>query len=172
MIKLIGAVIVLGSLAVMGFIKALSLEKRLEILNEFEKSLVLLTGEIKYSAATLPEAVSSVGNRTNGYIKDFYNNVSKRVAGSPEIMFSKIWEEEIKNIFNVEMLDTEDAEIISELGAQLGHLDISMQLRSIELCIKRLNERQLDAAEIIKTKSKLYKTMGVAGGALITLVLL
>lgn len=171
-LKLIGAVIICSSLTALGMIKALSFEKRLDVLNELEKGMKLLAGEIKYTSATLPEAVRSVSNRTNGSIKDFFGNVAARVVDNPQTLFKDIWQDEVKGLCKEDMLVTEDVEVINELGAQLGHLDITMQLNAIEMCITRVNDRQQDALETIKTKSKLYKTIGLTSGALIVLVLL
>lgn len=172
MIKILGGLIICLSMTALGLKKAVVVEKRLDILNEFEKSLVLLKGEIKYSAASLPESVLSVSNRTNGMIRDFYKNVSETILNSPEILFSKVWEDECQKCFSLEEINQEDLNLIIDLGAQLGHLDVDMQIKNIELCINRLKERQLDATEDIKNKSKLYKTLGISGGALLTLLLL
>lgn len=171
MMKIIGAVIVCLSSAALGYKKSVMIEQRLDILNEFEKSLILLKGEIKYSAASLPEATESVYNRTFGYIKSFYEKVSKDLSNNIELTIKQIWEDNARLCFKEEFIDAEDLNVITELGTQLGHLDVSMQLRAIELCMNRLKERQLAATKEIKDKSRLYKTMGVAGGVLITLVL-
>lgn len=172
MIKIIGGIVICISTALMGVKKALITEHRLDILNEFEKSLVLLKGEIKYSAASLPEAILSVSNRTCGDIKIFYERLYGQTIDNHAMDFKKIWEAKVLECFKEGMVDGEDCKVINDLGAQLGHLDISMQIRAIELCMSRLSERQLKAANEIKEKSKLYKTVGLASGALITLVLL
>lgn len=172
MIKILGGLIICLSMTALGLKKAAVVEKRLDILNEFEKSLVLLKGEIKYSAASLPESVLSVSNRTNGIIKDFYKSVSETIFNSPELLFSKVWEEECGKSFKLYEINQEDLNLIIDLGALLGHLDVDMQIKNIELSINRLKERQLDATEDIKNKSKLYKTLGISGGALLTLLLL
>ena len=172
MIKILGGLIIFLSMTALGLKKSVVVEKRLDILNEFEKSLVLLKGEIKYSAASLPESVLSVSNRTNGMIRDFYKNVCETILNSPEVLFSKVWEDECRKTFSLEEINQEDLSLIIDLGSQLGHLDVDMQIKNIELCINRLKERQLDATEDIKNKSKLYKTLGISGGALLTLSLL
>lgn len=172
MIKILGGIIICLSMSALGIKQAISVEKRLDILNEFEKSLVLLKGEIKYSAASLPESVLSVSKRTNGRIMEFYRDVYKIISNSPEILFSKVWEDECNKLAGIEEVNREDLSLITDLGAQLGHLDVDMQIKNIELCISRLKERQLNAAEDIKNKSKLYKTLGISGGALLTLLLL
>lgn len=172
MVKLIGGLIICLSMSALGLKKAVMLDKRLEILNEFEKSLILLKGEIKYSAASLPEAVLSVSNRTSELIKEFYERIYEQISNNNELKFKTVWEESVTEVFKDDILSTEDKAVIREPGTQLGHLDVSMQLRSIDLCMDRLKERQMSAAEDIKEKSKLYKTMGVAGGVLVMLVLL
>lgn len=172
MLKYIGAVIVCVSGFVLGLKKAFIVEERLELLNEFEKSVLLLRGEIRYSSATLPEAVLSVGNRINGSLKNFYNSLYECLMNSPGISFAKLWEEQCELFFDKEEIHSDDKKMFMELGKLLGHLDIDMQLKNIELCISRLKEQQKNAAEDIKNKSKLYKTIGLSGGALLTLLLL
>ena len=172
MIKIIGGAIVCLSTYMFGVKKAMLLEKRVEILNEFEKSFILLKGEIKYAQASLPEAVSSVSDRTVNVVRHFYENLFEELSKGSELEFKTIWYENVKKFFPEYLLNTEDIAVINQLGGQLGHLDLSMQIKAIELCLSRLKERQDDALKAIHEKSKLYKTVGLASGALITLVLI
>lgn len=171
-LKILGGVVICLSAFAIGMKKASSFEKRLDILNEFEKSLVLLKGEIKYSAASLPESIQSVSKRTSNEVMSFYKNLSEKIMESKDIALSKLWEEEVKGTLKTEEIKQEDLELFIDLGKQLGHLDVDMQIKNIDLCISRLKERQVEAEEDIKMKSKLYRTLGVSGGAILTLMLL
>jgi len=171
MLKIIGGVLICTSLGLGGVIKAICEEQKLEVLNEYEKSLNLLKGEIKFSISSLPEAIYSVAKRTSGPVSEFYNSISEEIMRQPDIVINKIWERETINILKEPLQDNSLIELINELGSQLGHLDVEMQERSIELNLSRLQELQAKVREDIIKKSKLYKTMGIALGVLITIVL-
>lgn len=171
MIKIIGGIIICLSTYAMGLKKSALIEQRLSILDEFEKSLVLLKGEIKYAQESLPEAVSNVGQRTTGIVKQFYNTLLDGISDGIELEFRKIWDENVNKCFTSELVSAEDINVISQLGGQLGHLDIEMQIRALDLCLNKLKERKENAIKDINEKSKLYRTVGLASGALITLVM-
>lgn len=172
MLKISGGIIICMSAFVIGMKMSSSLEKRSDILNELEKSLVLLKGEIKYSSASLPESIQSVSNRTSNEVMRFYKNLSEQIENNKEIALAGLWEKECNITLKTEEIKQEDLELFIDLGKQLGHLDVDMQIKNIELCISRLKERQAEAYEDIKMKSKLYRTLGISGGALLTLLLL
>ena len=172
MLKLTGAIMICISSFLFGLKKAAILERRVQLLNDMEKSLILLGGEIKYASATLPEALLSVSRRTRGAIGDFYRAVYQNIRMESDKGFGEVWNEAVDLFLCDEEAMKGDADLLKEPGNQLGHLDISMQLKTIELCISRINLRQDEAIESNKAKSRVYKTFAAACGVLLTLVLL
>ena len=59
---------------------------------------------------------------------------------------------------------SEDAELLSELGASLGKSDAAGQLELIELYRERLSLSEKSAAEELKQKGKLFRSLGMLCG--------
>ncbi len=172
MLKAVGALLICGASLLLGWKKSAALDQRIRLLDEMEKSLGLLSGEIRYGAATLPEAMRSTAARTKGVAGQFYGAVAHRISTDPGKPFCNVWEEAVSEILCSEEGIPKDAEILQELGTQLGHLDVSMQLEAIELSISRIRHRQEEAGESKRSKSRIYKTCAAACGVLLTLILL
>ena len=55
-IKIFGGLLLIGSAAAMGFLKAEELKKRVSGLSELKRMMVLLQGELRFHRAILSEA--------------------------------------------------------------------------------------------------------------------
>lgn len=58
------------------------------------------------------------------------------------------------------------------LGSSFGYLDLAMQTETLNLGILRTEEAIRQAKEEREKKGKLYQTMGVTAGALLTLLII
>ena len=71
-----------------------------------------------------------------------------------------------------EGLKKEDEQLFELLGGSLGYLDLTMQTEHLNLVMLRTEETLKEAQELKQSRGKLYQTMGVTAGALLTLLLI
>lgn len=69
-------------------------------------------------------------------------------------------------------LEESDWAVISEFGEMIGKSDIHNQESVLELARESLGVLEQEARETVKTKGKLYRSMGVLSGAAIVILLI
>lgn len=66
----------------------------------------------------------------------------------------------------------EDGQLLELLGGSLGYLDLELQTEMLNQTIFRTEEGLISAKEEQKQKSRLYQTIGVTAGAVLTLLVI
>ena len=69
-------------------------------------------------------------------------------------------------------LRREEKEKLGRLGEGLGYLDLEMQLSTMELYLEQLEGDIQRAEEEIQSKQRLYRSLGVAGGIFLVILLI
>lgn len=144
--------------------------QRLYTLKEMQRGVSLLKGEIEYGRTPLPEACLAVSHRIRGSGQIFFRLVSEgleRGGGTVE----EIWRQTMKNAFENRQLGQRDYEELGRLGNTLGYLDVEMQVRAMELCMRRLEESISDYEKERKNQTRLYPLVGTFSGFILCLVL-
>ena len=91
MLKAVGALLVVLSCGAMGYGKSLSYTKRQRELEEIQKMLYFLLGEITYRREALPEAMVRVADKIRPPLSDFLREVSRAAKEYQGERFSKIF---------------------------------------------------------------------------------
>ena len=172
MLKRAGAVLILLSATGLGLSYSLDLKKRCMELRLLKQLIYLLRGELKYTRTPLPEAFSHMAERMREPFSSFLRSLERemgKLGGKP---FGELWREQIDCGLAGTSLQKEDKEQLKALGEVLGYLDLEMQLGSLELYLEQLEVSILEAREAIRTRQKLYQSLGVAGGIFLILLLL
>ncbi len=166
-IRLLIGIILVVMCALIGVYKSKKFEAREHILREAIYLFRGLENEIRFSLNTLPNAIEIVRQRMNTYLKD--------VLGSISLLLIKA------NVNNGELLDeldrldsltTYDKQIILTGITSLGSSDVDGEQRIINMTISSLENELCDAIESKKKNSKMYKTVGLATGLVIAIILI
>lgn len=144
---------------------------RLQMIKDVQCGISLLKGEIQYGRVPLPEACLSVALRLHGNSRLFFQTVGGKLQERGETV-GKAWPESVEHIFGRRLLGTGDYEELIRVGNTLGNLDVELQVRTMDLCMKRLEESISRYEKEKKNQTKLYPVVGTFGGFLLCLVLL
>lgn len=172
MIRLLGSLLVLGASFWLGAYFSMKEKYRLQELEQLEKGMIYLQGQIRYLSATLAEALADVGWKMEGVIGEIFlkaaENLAEKQGDSAEEVWSNVWREEKGKTF----LITEDVNTLLQFGRSLGYLDkmqqensISLFLRYVELALEQSRKRQ-------EKNGRLYYGMGGLCGLLVVVTLL
>lgn len=172
MLKAIGAILILLSSSTAGYYFSMVDRFRIEELRQMRRALTILKGEISFSSAPLAEAFKEAAERVGGatalIFEEYAQNLAKKRGGSA----SHIWKEVLEQTGKDTYFDKEDLDAFLSFGRALGYLDRDQQCRQIDLTLSYIDKTE----EILLAKSakstKIYRSMGVLGGALLTVVLL
>lgn len=171
--KGLGTIFVMSGMFLYGLLKIDTYRQKIDELQAFRKAFVLLSSEISFSYAQLPEAVNNVSLRCdNEKVKGFLNDVRNMLEESPEQKMSISWGKCISKWTSEWNLNKDDIKIIKNVGDCLGHADIKVQLDTLKREINELEESERCASLEMSQNSRLVKTLSVACGAFICIMLM
>lgn len=171
-IKIAGSMILTGIGAMIGFSKAGELNERVRMLQGLKKMINFLQGELRFHRAALSEAFENVGERMEAPFSGFLQRMAHQIEAKELGDFEKVWEENAGQLLAAEGFRSEDEMLLDLLKSGLGYLDLAMQTETLNLAMIRTEEAIAEAKEESKTKGKLYQTMGVTIGALLSLMII
>lgn len=172
MIRLAGIVLIMGTTLWWGAYFAAREKYRLQELEELERAILLLQGQIRYLSAPLPEVMEGISWKMEGVIGGIFARAAKRMAlregKSAEEIWEAVWREEIDHTF----LSAEDMEAIFLFGKSLGYLDKEQQEGSIRLLLRYIEQTLEQGRKRLEKNGRLYYGMGCLSGLLLVVTLL
>lgn len=163
MLRIIGAIMIIVSGSVIGFLKSEALRKRSESIERIISGLNLLETDISYKKADLKDALLSIGeNHKISMFKAIAENLLKE--GIKRAIDTALKEEEF--------LLERDKEPVRALGDNLGMTDSKTQTQAIKRAVFVLTEERKNAQEEYARLGRLYKSCGVLGGILGAIILI
>lgn len=171
-LKLFGIGMIFSASVMIGYSMSRDYLLRLRILGDFNKMLLLLKGEIKYSNSGISETIKKVSERCENTIGNFLKGVSDNFEEN-EMTLKDSWNKALEKFLKCNTgLKNKDILMIEEFGINLGITDKETQVNNIlnlmeeiDITIKELNEEKGE-------KCRLYRTLGVMAGAFMVIVLI
>lgn len=171
-LKLIGGILLIGSSAAIGSMKAEELTTRVKMLTEWKRMLVLLQGELRFHRGTLSESFENVADRVKTPIRDFLRQMAEKMQGMDPGGLEKAWSESGGLLLLKDGFCKEDEQLLETLKSSLGYLDLTMQTETLNLAVLQTEDALQKAREQRDCKGKIYQTMGVTVGAILTLLII
>lgn len=172
MLKVLGAALVLGSSLLYGWKLREQLADHVNQLLAIRELFKMLSGEIAYAKAPLPEAFARIARRQGGMVSEILLEIAGRMEQPGEGSLGELWCEVWEQHRGELLLREEELWIIQGMGKNLGYLDIEMQLGHIAMYTGQLEERIAQASRELTAKQKLYQYLSVTGGLFLILVLI
>ena len=161
MLKAAGLFLLFSGCFSLGIGKSRGLKKRLELLRELKKLLLLLSGEIRCAKTPLPEAFRKIGRKAEDPFGTFFQKVAEELTGEgrklPETAFSR----QMK-LLKESPLTPEDR----------SYPDLSVQLETLKLFEENLEELIKKAAADYRGKAKVYRYLGALAGLFLVVFLI
>ncbi|MBS4199635.1 stage III sporulation protein SpoAB [Bacillus sp. FJAT-49732] len=171
MIKIIGAIFIVGTTTWAGFEFSKQLSERPKNLRLFRHSLETLEAEIMYSHTPLGEAAEKISKQIPNPISTHYKKFSNYLKKEDAIVKSA-WEKSLKDIWESTSLKQSEYEVLLQFGENLGRHDRETQQKQILLTLTNLEREEEVAREKQKKYEKMVKSLGVLTGLLIIILLL
>ena len=171
MMKVAGALLILGTTTIWGIKKAEKYKSKLEHMKYLQRILTLIQSEIRYSRSFMGEIFGGVGQNAKEPYRSWLLHMSKRLEEFTGESFEHIWRSSIDKYLNVLELPTDEMDRFKVLGNQLGFSDIQVQMRLIDLYQEQLERTIGEMQEQMQTKVRLCHCMGVMSGLFIAVLL-
>jgi len=169
-LRVIGGALVCASCALLGLYVGDKGLRRGALLQELQRTLLMLKSEIEYALYPLPQALKKVSERAEKPFAEFYSSVSTQLA-SKEMSMAEAWATNTA-LLGQTQLHNEDLVVLDNVGRALGSIDVAVQTSAIDLAIVDLEHKIKRLDEENAKNVKMYRGLGILGGLLITVVLL
>jgi len=170
--KLGGAICIMAAAMWLGESKARSLGLRVRQLQQFQQSLKLLAAEVAYVNSILPLAFQKVSRQTGFPAKEIYSTAAGILSTRDDLTAQEAWESALSQVSPKTCYTGLDLEVIKGLGVSLGESQKEGQLTQIELTLKRLEFALHEAQEDKSRNEKMWRYLGLLGGAALVILLL
>ncbi len=144
---------------------------RIRKLAELEHILELLSGEVRYGNATLPEACTHISAHVPGSIGTAFQRVEHRMKGCGGCSFEEVFRQECMHVLEDGDYLAEDRDTFMEFASQTGFSDCQMQLQVIERSRRKLEGTRQHLIEEASNKNKMATSFGVMSGLLLVIIL-
>ncbi|MCC8017056.1 MAG: stage III sporulation protein AB, partial [Lachnospiraceae bacterium] len=96
----------------------------------------------------------------------------QQLSGTEYADLESVWESCFRDNKRELMLTAEELDIVLEVGKNLGYLDAGAQVNHLRACGRRLEQKLDEVQRELEQKQRIYRTLAVAAGAIVILVLL
>ena len=171
-LKIAGLICMIAGGAGVGYSMSVQVGRRYQQLQELQRMVAFLMGEITYASTPLPEALKHAAQRLEEPFASFLNELAKEMMRFPSKTFAKLFSQNVYHYLKGSSLDKKDLEMLCHMGTSLGYLDRDMQLRTLQLYETELKQEMLTVYETMPGRKNLYQTLGIMGGLFLVILFL
>ena len=170
--KVCGCFFVLAATTFAGMARAECIKEQYRQMRMLQRIICMVESEIRYAHTHLGEIFLHVSRRTVQPYKGWLLSMERRMGRMDSGAFEVIWTQEVKEQLKGSGLPIKELDRLSSLGSQLGVLDLTLQLRVLELYQEQLGLGIEEVREGMKTKVRLCHCLGVTSGLFVSVLLL
>lgn len=170
MIRLLGAVLLTGGSAALGFSAVRHLDGRVHDLRELVAGLEVMERELQWKMTPLPELLLRAAEETDGQPSHFFDLSGRGAEHLNGRSFSKVWHQAAEACQM--RLETADLCLLEQLGGVLGRYDAESQKQALAASVSRLEEQRVQAEEQRARLGKVYGMLGVTAGVFLMILLI
>ncbi|MGN0614293.1 MAG: stage III sporulation protein AB, partial [Porcipelethomonas sp.] len=167
MLRFIGAGMIFLALSACGIYLSENIKKKKERLVNQQKMLYEISDMIRWNSYTMHEIAAKLSE--SGSFGDFEFVKELGESCKKNRSFPEAWEKAVEN--DSDMSDEEKKYLI-RIGADLGTTDKEGQLAAIEFFSAGLERMAQDQAEKYRVKGRMYRSLGIAAGAMIGIIII
>ena len=163
-----GAALVAGACAWVGFRQARVLKMRVRAMKELEGGLALLEQMLELGGP-LPRLLRDLSDRSSGPAKGLFSHCADELARPDRGDFPTLWRQAVERTAEI---GPEVRDCLLPLGETLGQCELRYQRQAVAAARSRLDHLALQAETEYRQQGKVYRVLGVSGGAFLTILLL
>ncbi len=171
MLNMIGAVIVLITGALIGWYQASQYANRPKQIRQFIQAIQRLETEINYGFTPLPEALERISKSIHEPTSSIFHLAAEQLSFNNGKSTKDLWTLVISDHWRNTSMKLPEKEIVLQLGATLGISDRSDQMKHIHLTINQLQAEENMAKDEQNRYEKMWKSLGILGGALVVILM-
>ena len=171
LLKIVGSLCIMIGAYAYGYCTGLDYKRHIEQLEELNRMIWQISGEIAYTKAPLTEVFQRVGARAGGVYGTWLCSLAVEMEEKGQRTLGVLWRDAAKNNLKDLLLNEEERSELENLGCQMGYLDIHMQEAALSWYGKKLEERREALLAGLQEKRRLSACLGAAGGVFLVIIL-
>ena len=170
MLKLMGALLLAGGAAAVGFSAAAGLNRRVRTLRVLLEALELIEREISFQLTPMDQLLERLSKRTPPPAGGFFACCRAGLEQLGERSLAQIWREALAQ--NSMGLAQQELDTLAGLGDLLGRYDGAGQQEALAQVRLQLAQDLRQAEKDREKRGRMYRVLGVTAGAFLVIVLL
>jgi len=170
-LRIIGSIAVIAGCTGIGMFYAARDGFRVNELLEFKKALNILSSEMEYKRAPLHIACANIAKRTASVASKLFNSFASMLTAGAHDTAYNLWQAAILEAKGEHFLTKEDISVIDDLGKTLGYLDMQLQQNAIAYTIDYIDSKTTELQTRNEKNKRMYRSLGMICGMLITVLL-
>ncbi len=170
MIRMMGAALLLGGSAALGFAAVRRLERRTRDLRELIAGLEVMERELEWRLTPLPELLRRAAEQAGDGVSAFFLMCAQGAERLNGRTFSEVWRQELTSA----QLSVNEADrgLLEQLGGVLGRYDGDSQRQALAAAVERLEEQRTEAMGRRARLGKVYGVLSVTAGIFLVILLI
>ncbi|MBE6991885.1 MAG: hypothetical protein E7430_04825 [Ruminococcaceae bacterium] len=167
MLKLIGAIMMIGATTAIGISKMESMALRVRTLEAFLAAFDMINAEISFSLTPLPEVFYRLARTMPKPVDEFFSRCVQWGGDLTETSLYQIWNRALRE---VKSLLPEDRRVLAQAGSILGRFDPENQQHSMAAVVDSVRSCLETAKEKRKNESRVCAALAVASGFALVII--
>ena len=168
--KIVGSCMVILSSFLIGNSKAAEYKERIKYLESFLLCITKLENEISFTKTPITKAFKNISSGAHPAIEKIFKEAFCEMENFTGELLSDIWKKTV--LENSERMFNEDKELIISFSSCFTESDADGQIKNIELYKSKISQAVDNAKEVCGSNMKLYKSLGLYCGILISVLFL
>ena len=171
LLKIMGSVLIVVCGGGLGMYYGAAYELRKGELEQLKRALMLMYSETEFGHTHLAPMCEKALEVCDSVIGNIFNDFSIALTERTTESIAEMWKDCVEQNMIHTHLAAEDADVIANLGSNLGAVDINRQLTAIKCLITYIDLKCEELANISSKNMRLYKSTGVLLGAFAVILL-
>ena len=172
MLKLLGAMLVIGSCFAFAVKIVQKRRDSLMALRELHRLLIDLAQQIAFSLEPLPNLLQSLGKEDHAPAPEFLQRIKASLSADEKKPLSEIWQMALEDYAKEKRLPEKGVKLMKLLGASLGQMDAETEISRLNCSADALKQLAQDMEKEQAKTEKTTETIGVLLGISIVIFLI
>ena len=170
-LKCLGAALIIAATYFYGNSISAFYRNRVNQLEELLLGLEMFFTEVNYGLTPLPRAFMNIGAKLKEPVGTIFLDTTGEMQKSKGLSARECWQNALGNSSAILAFSSRNMKLLERLGLAWGKGDKSDQLRQIALIQELLRQALREAQEELQKNDKMWKYLGLLGGATLVIFL-
>ncbi len=170
-IKIIGSLFIIISSSCVGFFMAQKNKYRIEELEELKKGISFYKGSVNSMGYTVEEAFYQASEKTKYGVSKIFKLAGDICSQKKASSVEEIWKYAVNRSFENTYFDKTDINTVYSFGLAAGFMGRQEQSENMDIIIKEIETIQKELRQKSASEVRMYPSMGVFTGLILSVVL-